>query len=398
MKHISHKFNSHIQEIAKSLLKTNITFDEQDEKLHELPNDTDYVIKMQITGESHQGQLILGFPKESAFKLTEATPPPLADGQTHNQQLESALKLFLNAVADQFLQEELLTNEYGKFTFSPSFLWVQQESQPIGITNDQNSISVLRAENIHFYSMISIRKNEPYQLQAELFLQEKQSVIGELAAGIAHEINNPLSAIITYSNLIKKFIATHEKEIQELFPKLPDYIKNINIGAERCQSITKNIQEFSLHKKASFTKVDLNQVVNKTKELVIAYITKKSITLSIDIPADLPSINGDLISLQQVFMNLIMNAVHAVSKGGEIKIMAEKIDENIHIHVIDNGIGIPECLHEKIFNPFFTTKPIGVGTGLGLPIAFHIIKEHNGNISLKSKSDKGTSFLIELPL
>lgn len=399
MKRIIRKYNIHIQKIAKAFFNANVNIDDHEEIYDELPKDTYYGIKVQITGRSHQGQLILGFPKESAIKLTESVIASLApDELMRDELLESTLEEFLNTVTGQFLQEELLSSEYGRFVFSPPFLWTVQENQFIGVPKAQNGVSVLSVNDNHFYSMISIRKVEQNQLQAELFLQEKLTAVGELAAGIAHEINNPLSAIITYSNLIKKFIAGHEDEVSKIFPKLPDYMKNISLGAERCQSIAKNMLDFSHQKDAPFSKFELANVLEKTKELVIAHVTKKSINLIVDIPSDLSSINGDPIRLQQVFTNLLMNAVYAVPKGGEIKIKVSEIENNIHIDVIDNGAGIPDHLQNKIFNPFFTTKPVGIGTGLGLPIVFNIIKEHKGSITLKSKKNKGTTFHIELPI
>jgi two-component system NtrC family sensor kinase len=237
--------------------------------------------------------------------------------------------------------------------------------------------------------------------QAQLVQSAKMAAIGELASGVAHEINNPLTTILNNIQLVRliekqKGTVTME-EIKEIMKMMED-------AALRCKNITTTLLDFSRLSKGEFKPISVNEVIEKVLTLTEHEMRIDSIFIQKELDPKLPMVNGDFQLLQQVFFNIIGNARWAIKKksgkkGGTITIKTKynEDEKKVLASISDTGIGIPEGNLERIFEAFFTTKDVGEGTGLGLSICYNIIKQHKGNIEVESKAGEGTTFKIILP-
>jgi signal transduction histidine kinase/DNA-binding response OmpR family regulator len=230
------------------------------------------------------------------------------------------------------------------------------------------------------------------EAQRQLIQTEKLAAIGQLAAGVAHEINNPLTGILGFAQLL----------IQEegLTPQQREDLESIYKQSQRCRTIIQNLLQFSHRKEPKMEDIDMAPLVETTLKLVQYDFKTSGIELAVDVPSGLPPIHGDPNQLQQVFLNLLTNARQALEPkkaGGKISISAVAREGWVVLEFSDNGTGIPQEHLGKIFDPFFTTKPVGKGTGLGLSISYGIIQQHQGKIRAESAPGKGSTFVIELP-
>lgn len=229
-------------------------------------------------------------------------------------------------------------------------------------------------------------------LESNLIQSEKLAAVGQLAAGVAHEINNPLAAIIANAQLMLREVPEENKDLR-------DSLKLIEVAGSRASQVVKNLLGFARKEQYDFERIDLNETIHNALSLVQHEINSRSINIILDLNTHLPFATASKDHLQGVWVNLIMNAIDAFDKKpGEIFISTKFNDDKFLINVIDNGKGIsPEKL-TRIFEPFFTTKSAGRGTGLGLSVCHRIIKKHGGLISVESELDKGTKFSISLPV
>ncbi|MFZ1683395.1 MAG: ATP-binding protein [Candidatus Zixiibacteriota bacterium] len=251
------------------------------------------------------------------------------------------------------------------------------------------------------------RTNQLEDAQAQLIQSEKMGAIGQLAAGVAHELNNPLGGILGYAQFtlekLNKNIPekTSSKEIQSYVR----YVSDIEAQARRCKTIVQNLLRFSRSSRSvDFEEVDLNKAIEETLSFVAHQLHLNQIELTVKLDPRLPHVQGNAGQLQQVFTNLIINAMHASQTGSIIEIQSRfspalgEFGGAAELLFVDHGHGIKEEHLQKIFEPFFTTKEIGKGTGLGLSVSYGIIKEHGGEITVNSVVDKGTTFTVVLPL
>ncbi len=238
----------------------------------------------------------------------------------------------------------------------------------------------------------ALRESEQLLLQAH-----KMEAIGRLAAGVAHEINNPLAVINENAGLMKDLLELSEniEQNKEKFLGTLDVIfENIN----RCRTITHRLLGFARRTDISYAVIDVNDAVREVIGFLEKEILYRNIHLKLNLKEDLPSVVSDKGQLKQVLLNIINNAVDAVEKGGLIEIFTDIKDENaIRVSVRDNGHGIPEDIIKHIFEPFFTTKEKGKGTGLGLSISYGIMQKMGGTILVESKDGNGTTFIVEIP-
>jgi signal transduction histidine kinase len=233
--------------------------------------------------------------------------------------------------------------------------------------------------------------------QEQLRTAEKLASIGQLAAGVAHEINNPLGTIILYSSLLKKQLS----RIQESGQNTED-LDLIMDEANRCKNIVANLLNFARQGKLNLTKVELSLLLEEIVKTIKVNPLYENIEMNIDGQISSSVIDGDEDQLKQVFLNIINNACEAL---GELekdcrKTLAIKLkweNDFLVTEITDNGPGIPKDNFAKVFTPFFTTKKIGKGTGLGLAITYGIVKMHQGFISFQSEQGKGTTFVVKLP-
>lgn len=227
--------------------------------------------------------------------------------------------------------------------------------------------------------------------QDHLVHSEKLASLGQLAAGVAHEINNPLGAILLYSESMLK-------ECAEADPSRADLTMIVS-ETKRCKRIVADLLNFSRQHQVVVQPTNINELLQELIDQAPRRIKTVIIPFEKELDPHLPTIDGDPAQLRQVFLNLIVNAVESMPQGGTLTVHTHKgPGETVTVEIRDTGIGIPHEDLGKLFTPFFTTKPIGKGTGLGLAIAYGIIKMHRGQISVRSQVGKGTTFIINLPI
>ncbi|MEE9553141.1 MAG: ATP-binding protein [candidate division Zixibacteria bacterium] len=225
----------------------------------------------------------------------------------------------------------------------------------------------------------------------QVYQAEKLATIGRLAAGIAHEINNPMASILTCAEgLIKQ-----ETEADYGKREYLDIIKN---SARRCKLITQKLLDYSAISKMNKETINLGEILEEAVSLLQFEATGKQVQLRIIKPENIPSISGSKDSLVQVFVNLILNGIQAVAPGGNVIIRVKIEKDTVNINFDDDGQGIKEENLSRVFDPFFTTKPVGVGTGLGLSVSQGIVKQHGGNIEIVQSKKGLTSILVSIPI
>jgi len=234
------------------------------------------------------------------------------------------------------------------------------------------------------------KTNELEKAMEQLVQSEKLSALGRLAAGIAHEINNPLTAILINSHLIKEKV----KKDTKLSEKLDMIIDE----TQRCAKIVSGLLEFSRQTPPEMKLISINEILNKTLILFETVFLANNVKVEISLDKNLPQIMADESKIKQVLTNILLNAIDAMPNGGTLKIHSQLSLDNkfVEIEIEDSGVGIPKENLDRIFDPFFTTKK-SKGTGLGLSISYGIIQQHNGSIEVNSEVNKGTKVKIKLP-
>jgi two-component system NtrC family sensor kinase len=239
---------------------------------------------------------------------------------------------------------------------------------------------------------------EMNELNTQLIQQDKLAALGKMAAGIAHEINNPLAVIGEKAGWMEDLLAEEEFQNSENYKEFAASIAKIEEHVDRARKITHNMLGFARRMEPRLDDVEINRVLDQTIEILANHARINNIEIRKHFVDRLPVIASDQSQLQQVFMNLINNAVDAIGSDGTIDISTQLEKEYIHIIVHDDGPGIPEAIRKKIFDPFFTTKHAGKGTGLGLSISYSIIEKMGGRITVESKEGEGTAFTVSLPV
>jgi two-component system NtrC family sensor kinase len=229
--------------------------------------------------------------------------------------------------------------------------------------------------------------------QQQIMKSERLATLGQLAAGVAHEINNPLGTISIYAQMVLDDLG---KDNDSCRKSLKVVMKQTN----RAGKIVKDLLEFARQSKPEMKILNINDVVRKATTITTHPAELQNINLSIHLAPELPNIRGDSDKLQQVFVNIIVNALQSMSEGGELTV-GTRLTENskfVEIEISDTGCGIPQEHLSKLFDPFFSTKTTGEGTGLGLSVSLGIVQRHNGNIDVESKVGEGSTFIIRLPI
>ncbi|HEX8843581.1 MAG TPA: ATP-binding protein [Pyrinomonadaceae bacterium] len=271
-------------------------------------------------------------------------------------------------------------------------------------------------------SELEHRKSELERLQAQMVHNEKMASLGQLAAGVAHELNNPAGFILGNMDVldecaqaVKRLLDFYEtvklaeaeraeaaaiKEEIDYAHTLEDLrsiIADCRDGAGRIRDVVQNLRTFSRLDEAEFKKVDIHEGLDSTIRLLSRYYTSGHIHLHREY-AELPSVDCYAGQLNQVWMNLLANAAQAVKGEGEVRIKTRLEGKMVQVTVSDNGCGIAPEFMKRIFDPFFTTKPVGEGTGLGLSVTHSIIERHKGTISVESRPGEGTAFTVSIPV
>jgi two-component system NtrC family sensor kinase len=385
---------------------------------HELPDGSSFVLRASLEMERFKALLselevgglgdafvinqdgILQMPSRYQTGVLEKTPLPVP---------EYSPKTIVYQTLDKDGKE--LFVGYAYITDTPFVLivikqknelmkpWFKTRSQLIGFLAVSISAILVVIIGVSTYLVNNIFMADQRRVMTlhQVEYANKLASIGRLAAGVAHEINNPLAIINEKAGLIKD-IFTFRKEYAN-DSKLNGLVESIISSVERCGTITKRLLNFARHIEVSVQRLSVKSII----EDVLGFLGKeaeyKSITISTDIPDNIPEFESDRGKLQQIFLNLINNAFAAMADGGKLEIkVSMRGDDAISIEVADDGSGISASDMERIFEPFFTTKSRTGGTGLGLSITYGLVQEIGGKIQVKSTVGKGTRFTIILPL
>jgi len=276
----------------------------------------------------------------------------------------------------------------------------------------------LESQNVE----LANRKRELERLQAQLVHTEKMASLGQLSAGIAHELNNPAGFVYGNMDLLQGYISELSKlfdaydkvvlpedaallvgsvktqiSYERLMGDLNSIISDCREGAQRICDVVRNLRLFSRLDEAKLKSIDIHEGIDSTIRLLSSYFSTGHIVLRRDY-TDLPAVNCYAGQLNQVWMNVLVNAAQAVSDQGEVTISTRLDGNSVAIAISDTGTGIPEDELSRIFDPFFTTKPVGEGTGLGLSISYGIVERHGGTIAVVSEVGRGTTFTVRIPI
>ncbi len=242
----------------------------------------------------------------------------------------------------------------------------------------------------HWHQLMCVDITDRKRLESQLIQSEKMAGIGQLAAGIAHELRNPLAIVMNALYDVRQVLGTAPAEVLE----------DLHIAEEeisRAQAIIKNLLEFSRESGADVERVDVNDLLSRTVQLMQKYLQNAGVRVNTDL-GEVPPCVVNANAMRQILLNLITNAVQAMPKGGELYLRTGLADgDRVRLEVRDTGVGIPAAHLHDIFNPFYTTKAPGQGTGLGLSVVHSILQRYRGDIRVTSDLGAGTTFTIELP-
>jgi signal transduction histidine kinase len=260
----------------------------------------------------------------------------------------------------------------------------------------------LKRHTEHLEEMVEARTAALRRAQSQLVQSEKLAALGLLVAGIAHEINTPMGAIASTHDTIFRAIGKLDAEVASASPKakqlltmLGDTSRLLNDATGRVTSIVRRLKSFARLDEAELKEADINVGIEDT--LALAAHELKGVRVVKDLKP-LPSVTCFPGRLNQVFLNVLVNARQAVAPDGEIHVSSRREGETVHVAIADNGCGIAKADLARVFDPGFTTKGVGVGTGLGLSISFRIVQEHKGSIHAESELGKGSVFTLRLPV
>ena len=282
-------------------------------------------------------------------------------------------------------------------------------------------------ETLAAHEALQVAHRELKDAQSRMLQQAKMASLGQTAAGVAHEINNPLSFVTNNLAVLKREVTglhsllrlyqqaeqTLAEYEQVLHGQIVDLAEAVDLpymltnldglmdrsrgGLHRIQKIVQGLRDFAHLEEADFQEADINIEVRSTVDLMRTLAEGRQLTLEANL-APIPRLNCYPAKLNMVIQSLISNAIDACSPGGRITVSTRPVGHGIEVEVADTGSGIPIEIREKVFDPFFTTKPIGKGTGLGLSISYGIVKDHNGTLNFESTPGEGTRFTVRLPI
>ncbi|MBC7901161.1 MAG: HAMP domain-containing protein [Saprospiraceae bacterium] len=228
------------------------------------------------------------------------------------------------------------------------------------------------------------------QMNEQLMRTDRLAAMGTLAAGVAHEVNNPLASISSLIQMMRSKTPVGDTGVIENLDLISTQISRIT-------QVTHDLTDFARVRPAAKSPVDINQVIAASLRFASFDESFQKLRIETDLAEDLPSVYADSDQLQQVFLNLFLNARDAMPDGGEISVSTSQDDSDVMVAIADNGTGIDDLTAKKVFDPFFTTKPAGKGTGLGLAVCYGIVTAHGGRIEMESNAPAGTKFIVSLP-
>ena len=277
---------------------------------------------------------------------------------------------------------------YGLYCRRSKDAFTAGEMELLSVLANQTAVAL---ENARLYSELSASTTQLKDSQQQLLMAEKMAAIGRLAGGVAHEVNNPLQIILSRVQLLRMNAASGDRLIEGL--------DSIEHGVKRISKIIRGLLDIAGHSAAErdWGACDVVAALRRTLELVQHQLERAEVEIAFKCDDSLPPVAGNIGELEQVFLNLIINAQHAMPEGGTLEVSARVGDEDVFVEFSDTGVGIPEALLDRIFDPFFSTRSEQGGTGLGLSVSYGIVERHGGSIAVQSTHGKGTRFSLRFP-
>jgi two-component system NtrC family sensor kinase len=367
--------------VYEGLLKQLVELEEQNKGLQEyLKNKNEIELELR-----KHGQRMVSFAQDLMAKEKEAVSQTLR--RSRNLHLYSLIFLLLFIVVNAYLLGSRLLGNINRFTTYAQRI-ASGNFTPITPTRSfRDEFTDLAISINHMIQELETR-------EAVLIQSHKMRAVGTLTAGVAHELNNPLNNItLTAHMLLEDYDKLSDEERKEM-------IQDVVGESKRSKDIISNLLDFARESGSQLEPLDLKQILLDTVNLAANQVKLSGIRLEFQATDNLPRVHGDSQQLRQVFLNLILNAIDASTKGGKIQILVLPADEPnyVAVKVIDFGSGIPDHILGSIFDPFFTTKGKGKGTGLGLSVSQGIVAKHGGQIRVSSREGKGSTFTVTLPV
>jgi signal transduction histidine kinase len=312
-----------------------------------------------------------------------------------NRLFQRAMQLFLGSVVVFLILGLIVAFYVARLLVKPLFQ-MQQAMDKIA-HGDFTPIPEPESSSEEFFALFRAFNRMIHELevhQEQLVQSRKIAAVGTLTSGIAHELNNPINNIVLTAEALKEDFSHLDQE------EALGLVQDILVQSERASEIVKGLLDFSRSEHPEFEPLSIRQVVHGTLKLVRNQLTLSGIPVEEDLPTDLPPIYGDRKSLQQVFLNLFINAIQAMLDGGTLTLKAGPSEDGqwLKVDVADTGMGMDPEQIPRIFDPFYTTKQVGRGTGLGLSVTYGIVEKHGGHIEVQSQKGKGSTFTVILPV
>jgi two-component system, NtrC family, sensor kinase len=368
--HINQKMNSVDFKLKERIKELNCLY-ALSKAAWEAENDLSIIVSktLQILPEAMQHQ-----------SLAEASIT--INGETFSSLQFSRCKYFIDSPLT------LDKKNYGKVEIGYRVLSGKNKIKPAFLPEERNLIKAVARELSLFIKRASIEADKE-KLQIQLQHAERLAFVGELSAGIAHELNEPLGRILGFAQLIKKTGSLTEQQSED--------VERIVKASLYTREIIKKLMIFSRQMPRQLADVNLNSITDNILYFIDVRFQSRGIKIIKQLDGHLPNIQADEVQMSQVLVNLVTNAVHAMPNGGQITISTKNKRNQVSLVVKDTGKGMTKEVKEKIFEPFFTTKPAGQGTGLGLSVVQGIINSHQGKITVSSTPGRGSKFEILLP-